>query len=278
MKKLVAIALIMLGIGIICSFFVFGESDMTKFKGEAYLQEKTVDASSVKSIHAETDTFNLTFVRGSTEDIQIRLEGSASEKNINKIIFKAEQKGDTLYITGNTKKQFMIGISIINLKMTVELPEKLWESFDIETDTGNISVDQLKTEKIKVKSDTGNVKINDYTVEQFVFETDTGNVTLTDGSGSLKGKTDTGNIRIEAEQLLRDITLQSDTGNISINVDKQPQSATIRIKNDVGNNKVEWDGFMNHSNSKRNIDGIIGSGELKIDIKSDVGNIKLGNR
>ena len=214
---------------------------MTKFKGEAYLQEKTVEASSIKSIHAETDTFNMTFVRGSSEDIQIRLEGSASAKNINNIIFKAEQKGDTLYITGNTKKQFMIGISIINLKMTVELPEKLWESFDIETDTGNISVDQLKTEKIKVKSDTGNVKINDYTVEQFVFETDTGNVTLTDGNGSLKGKTDTGNIRIESEQLLSDITLQSDTGNISINVDKQPQSATIRIKNEVGNNKVEWD-------------------------------------
>lgn len=278
MKKLAAIAIIMLGVGVLCAFFVFDQNDLVKFKGDPYLQEKTVDASEIKSIHTETDTFNVTFVRGTTDDIQMRLEGNVSKKNVNKIVLKAEPKGDTLYIEGNTKKRFFVGFSIVNLKLTVALPEKLWDSVVINSDTGNIVVEQLEADKINVKLDTGNLKVSNYNTRQIVFKSDTGNVTLTDGAGSIKGESDTGNIRVELEELSNDITLQSDTGNVTINVDKQPQSATINIQKDIGNSKVEWNGFSDRNDSKSIVDGLIGSGEIKIDIKSDVGNVKLGNR
>lgn len=259
MKKLAAIALIMLGIGVLCAFFVFDKNDITKFKGEPYLQEKNVDASAIRTIHMETDTFNVSVVRGTTDDIQLRLEGNASKQNVNKIVLNAEPEGDTLYIDGSVKNHFFVGFSIINLKLTVELPEKLWESVDIETDTGNIVIDQLKADEIIVKSDTGNV-------------------TLTDGAGRLNGETDTGNIRVESEEIRNDISLKSDTGNVTINVDKQPQSAAIRIQKDIGNSKVDWDGFTDRNDSKNVVDGRIGSGEIQIDIHSEVGNVKLGSR
>lgn len=278
MKKLAAIALIMLGIGVLCAFFVFDKSDLTKFKGEPYLQEKTVDASSIRSVHTETDTFNVSFVRGTTDDIQLRLEGNASKKNVNNIVLKAEPKDDTLYIEGSVKNHFFVGVSIINLKLTVELPEKLWESVDIESDTGNIVIDQLNADEIKVKSDTGNLKASNYSTGQFVFESDTGNVALTDGAGRLNGETDTGNIRVESKEIRNDISLKSDTGNVTINVDKHPQSASIRIQKDIGNSNVEWDGFSDRNDSKSVVDGMIGSGEIQIDIQSEVGNVKLGSR
>lgn len=278
MKKLAALALIMLGVGVLCAFFVFNKNDLMKFKGDPYLQEKTVDASAIKSIHAETDTFNVTFVRGTTDDIHLRLEGNASKKYNDKIVFTADSKGDTLYIEGNTKNNFTFGISIINLKLTVELPEKLWDTVDIKTDTGNISIDQLKADQLNVELDTGNLKVSDYSFNAIKFETDTGNVTFTDGVGSFKGETDTGNIRIENEELRNNIALQSDTGNITINVDKQPQSAAIHIQKDVGSSKVEWDGFTDSNDSKSVVDGKIGSGNIKIDIMSEVGNVRLGSR
>jgi lia operon protein LiaG len=278
MKKLAALALIMLGVGVLCAFFVFNKNDLMKFKGDPYLQEKTVDASAIKSIHAETDTFNVTFVPGTTDDIRLRLEGNASKQHIDKIILKADTKGDTLYIEGNTKNNFSFGISIINLKLTVELPEKLWNTVEIKTDTGNISVDQLKAGQFNVKLDTGNLKVSNYSFKDIVFETDTGNVTFTNGVGSIKGETDTGNIRIENEELRNDIALQSDTGNVTINVDKHPQSAAIHIQKDVGSSKVEWDGFSDNNDSKSVVDGKIGSGDIQIDIQSEVGSVKLGSR
>lgn len=80
MKKLVAIALILLGIGVLCAYFVFDKNDIGKFKGDPYLQEKTVAAEAISSIHVETDTYSVTFVKGNTEDIQMRLEGNVSKK------------------------------------------------------------------------------------------------------------------------------------------------------------------------------------------------------
>ncbi|MEV5027564.1 DUF4097 family beta strand repeat-containing protein [Paenibacillus sp. LPE1-1-1.1] len=278
MKKLAAIALIMLGVGVLCAFFVFNESDLVKFKGEPYSDEKTVDASEIRSIHAETDTFNITFERGTSKDIQIKLDGSVTKSSIDKIIFTAETKGDTLYIEGNTKNRFTIGYSVMNLKMVVELPEKLWNSVDIETDTGNIVLDQMEGSKLHVTSDTGNVKVSNYNFAEIDFESDTGNVSFTDGEGIVNGETDTGNVRIETAELREDITLKSDTGNITVNVDKEPASAAVYIQKDVGSSKVEWGGFSDSNDSKSIVDGKIGSGDIKIHINSEVGNVRLGAR
>ncbi|WP_053372101.1 DUF4097 family beta strand repeat-containing protein [Paenibacillus sp. FJAT-27812] len=278
MKKLAAFALIMLGVGVLCAFFVFGKNDLTKFKGDPYLLEKTVDASSLKSIYAKTDTFSVNFVRGTSDDIQLRLEGNASAQYKDKIVLKADQKGDTLYIEGNTKNSFTFGISIINLKLTIELPEKVWDTVDINTDTGNITIEQMEAENLKLKLDTGNLKVSNYSFKEILFDTDTGNVTFTDGVGSIKGETDTGNIRIENDELRGDIALESDTGNVTINVDKQPQSAAIHIQKDVGSSKVEWAGFTDTNDSKSIIEGKIGNGDIQIAVKSDVGNVKLGSR
>jgi lia operon protein LiaG len=279
MRKLAAIALVLLGIGVLCAFFVFDKDDIvTKFQGETYLQEKSVDSSAIRSIKTETDTFNVTLTPGTSDDIKVRLEGDVSKKLVDDIIFTAIPKGDTLYIVGDTKDRFSIGISIVNLKMTVELPAKLWDSINIETDTGNIVIDQLEADKLNLKSDTGNLKLSNYVTKDFVFKTDTGNITLTDGKGSLKGETDTGNVRVESDELLNNIAVKTDTGNIIINVDKDPVSVAINIKKDTGNTNVEWDGFSFNKESDTYVEGMIGSGDIKIDLESDTGNFKLGNR
>lgn len=172
----------------------------------------------------------------------------------------------------------MVGISIVNLKLIVELPDRLWDKVEIETDTGNINIDQFNADKLIVNLDTGNLNISNYSVNVIDFDTDTGNVTLTDGTGKVKGDTDTGNIKIETDELRNDVDIQSDTGNITINVDKQPESAAIHIEKDIGSSKVEWSGFSDTNESKSIMEGKIGSGDISINIKSDVGNVKLGHR
>ncbi|WP_339204502.1 DUF4097 family beta strand repeat-containing protein [Paenibacillus sp. FSL K6-3182] len=279
MKKLAAFALILLGIGVLCAFFVFDKDEIvTKFQGEPFLQEKTIDASSIRSIHAETDTFNITFVPGTADDIKVRLEGDVSEKLAGDVILTAAPKGDTLNIEANTKDRFTFGISIVNLKLTIEVPAKLWSSVDIETDTGNIVVDQMEADKMKLKSDTGNIKLTNYTAQELEFKTDTGNINIADGKGILKAESDTGNVRVETDELRSDLTIKTDTGNIIVNANKQPASAFISIKKDTGNSKVDWDGFSVNKETENHIEGVIGSGDIKISMESETGNIKLGTR
>ncbi|CAM4319635.1 DUF4097 and DUF4098 domain-containing protein YvlB [Paenibacillus endophyticus] len=278
MKKLAAVAIIMLGIGIICAFFVFNENDLIKFKGDTYTDEITVDASDIRSIHTETDTFDITFVHSDSQDVKMKLEGNVSKKLKDKIIFKADKKGDALYIVGDTKNGFNFGISIVNLKMTIELPDKIWDTFDVESDTGKIDIDQIQGNKLLLSADTGNLNISNYSFKQIEFDTDTGNATFTDGEGPIKGETDTGNIRLEAAQLQSDVSFNTDTGNITVNVDKQPESALIKIRKDTGRSQIDWSGFEIDKESGNTVERSIGSGDVKISIESDTGNIKLGNR
>ncbi|WP_138754717.1 DUF4097 family beta strand repeat-containing protein [Paenibacillus sinopodophylli] len=278
MKKLAAIALIMLGIGVLCAFFVFNENDLVKFKGDAYSDERTVDASNIQSIRAETDTFDITFVPGSSQEVRVKLEGNISKKLKEKIIFTAETKGDTLHIVGDTRNGIQFGISIVDLNMIVELPEKLWDRFDVETDTGNIVIDQLKGNKLELSTDTGKIKVSNYVFQDVNFETDTGSATFTDGEGMLTGESDTGNVSIETAELQHDTTVSTDTGNITINVDKQPESAAIKIKKQTGRSTIEWSGLETTKESGRTVDRKIGAGDIKINLESDTGNIKLGNR
>lgn len=278
MKKLVAIALIMLGIGIVCAFFLFDREDFNKeLKGEPFLQEKTISSDSIRSLHAKTNTFNLEMIRGDSEDIKIRLEGNVSEKYLDKITLNAVTKGDVLEIESKIKNSgFTFGWTVINTKLIVELPERLWDSVEVDTDTGNVEIQDLNADKININTDVGNVKVSNYATKQFNVETDTGNITLTDGTGALKMKSDVGNIRVEAETIQNDITIGSEVGNVTISVDEGPKSANIRVMSEVGNVKMDWDGIS--SKSKKNINKKIGNGDITIDIETEVGNVKLNQR
>lgn len=278
MKKLAALAIIMIGIGLLSAFFVFGEEDLVKFKGEPYTDTKIVEASSIKSLQIETDTFDVTFLKGTSQDIKINLEGNVTKKLKDKIIFNTDTNGETLHIVAKSKDSFTVGISIMTLKVNVELPEKLWNQVDIDTDTGNISIDQMEGEQLKLSSDTGDLKIANYRFNNINFETDTGNSTFTDGEGIIKGESDTGNIRIESDQIRNDVSLESDTGNIAIELDKQPESAAIVIKKDTGKTTIDWTELKVGKESGNSVERILGSGDIKINLESNTGNFKLGLR
>lgn len=279
MKKLLAVALIMLGVGLTGMIFAFDKDDIKKLEGEPFVEEKTVDSEQIRSIMTKTDLMNIEMTRGRGDDIYIRLEGKAGKNQLDRINLVAEPKGDTLYIEGKLKRQvFAFGWSPLRLTLIVELPERLWDSIELDSDTGNIVLDQLHARKITVDSDIGNIKAMQYETEQFQFESDAGNVYLLDGTGEVKGKSDIGNIRMEADQVGGDIALKSDTGSITVNVDQEPESAAIRIKKELGSSKIEWDGFHSDYNKKYNESGMIGNGDIQIDITTEIGNVKLGYR
>ena len=93
MRKLAALALIVLGVGIGIAFLVFNKSDFTKATGEFYLEEKIFNASEAQSIRALTSTNSIHIVRGQSEDIVVRLEGNASQQVLDRVKFEASVQG-----------------------------------------------------------------------------------------------------------------------------------------------------------------------------------------
>ncbi|RCW47637.1 putative adhesin [Paenibacillus prosopidis] len=234
-------------------------------------------------------------VRGASDEIKVRIEGNASKKYLDRFDLEAEAKGDTVYIKGFYKDMLVVGFNFVHVDLIVELPDRLWDSVElksssanieveqleattavVETGSGNINIEELSTGTATIQSKSGSVKAENYKSEQVTVHSNSGNITLDDGTGRVDGETRSGNIRMETDELLQDVTLRSGSGNVRIDVTKEPESAAIHLRTNSGNLDVDWDQFVADRDNEEELSGKIGSGQIKIDLESSTGDLKLG--
>lgn len=316
MKKLVSLALILLVAGIIGIVLTFDAKDLKAFGTEPVHLEESVDSSSVVNIIAKTKGIKIDVRKGQTEQIRVSLEGKASKKYIDRFTLATGTNGDgdTVIIEAGYKDTVVVGLNIVDVVLIVELPDKQWEQVDIEseyddieieslhasaaeitTKSGNIEAEQLQAAKLTVQSeygdvdtervagdditltsDSGNIGIEDYEAVQLNIRSTYGDIKIKDGTGKVNGETDSGKIQFDAETVSSDLSLQSEYGDIGIEVSKQPASAELSLKHKFGDRDIEWSGVEASIDKEKEFAGQIGGGRVKIDVASGSGDIKLG--
>ncbi|GGG63812.1 DUF4097 family beta strand repeat-containing protein [Paenibacillus radicis (ex Gao et al. 2016)] len=277
MRKWVASALILLGIGIIGVFLTFDRDEMWNFGTEPYSKSETIDASSARNIAIETKSLNVNVVRGTQKEVVVRLEGRASAKYADRFDMDVEQSGDTLHIIGKYKDALTIGFNFENIKLIVELPEKAWDQFEVKSASGNIRLADIQASQLELANSSGNIKVEDYAVTQLNFAIGSGNIVLEDGTGEIKGDTRSGNVHIDSEQILNPITLKVRSGNVKIESENEPESAKIQFRTGSGNSKVKWSQFSTVNSNDGGLDGVVGSGSgnIVIDVETRSGNLRI---
>lgn len=334
MKKFVAIALIMLGVGIVGALISFDWKNMNTFGTEPLLIEKTIPAASIKSININSSSVSTDVIRGTTNDIKVSIEGRASKKYLERFKLETKVDGDTVNIEGTFTEGFNFGINIVDVDMVVELPARLWDAVDIKSKSGNIEVESLQANLVTIKnssgnvdadevqaesvtiesgsgnvdteqvqassitignssgnvkandvsaktislqSKSGNVKAENYKAEQMTAKTSSGNINLDDGTGIVNGESSSGNIRIEAEELLHDVKLETKSGEVSISVEKEPQSAAVSFRTNSGGRSIKWKSYEVENDNDEIFSGVIGDGKIKIDVETSSGGLKLSS-
>jgi DUF4097 and DUF4098 domain-containing protein YvlB len=140
------------------------------------------------------------------------------------------------------------------LSVTVYLPDKEYGNLEIETDTGNISIESdFVFNKIDISCDTGNISMDTIKCSTLSAESDTGNVYLSDtvASATLNVHVDTGNIHlsdcdapvISLETALGDVrgslltgktfVAKSDLGDVDVPAN-DPTGGVCTINTDLG--------------------------------------------
>ncbi|WP_029192244.1 DUF4097 family beta strand repeat-containing protein [Paenibacillus harenae] len=314
MKKAIAIALIMLGAGIAGCVLYFDWKDIRSFGTEPVLTEKTIEAESIRNVQIDSNTMNIEVVRGTSENIEVRLDGRASRKYLNNFTLKADAKGDTAYIESTYEDTFSIGFNFMSVDLVVELPDRLWDSVAVKTISGNIDIERMKATKgsfetgsgnlemellelkegvmesrsgnmameeltageVSIQLKSGDLKMEDYTVDQLTIRNVSGDISLEDGTGRIDGETANGDIQVETEELLHDVSLKSSNGNVRLDTAKEPASAAVHFKTKSGNLNIDWSGIAANIESEEMLSGTIGSGQMKITLESGSGNIRAG--
>lgn len=316
MRKWLAGALVMLGVGIAGVVISFDKDDIMDFGTKPYFEEKIIDADTVRSINLGSNSLSINTVKGSSDDVIVRLEGRANAKYLDRFKLKTEQKGDTLYIDGSVDNDFSFGLNIVNVKMTVELPERVWDSFEVDNQSGNVKLSDLKGKIVNVKgtsgnlngdelqadelvyavssgtitlsdisakntdlkATSGNIKVNDFSSDKLSFKLSSGNIELKDGVSEVSGSLNSGNVRIDVLEIVKPIKVDVTSGNISVLTDKEPESAQINLRTSSGSTRIDWPSFNAANDNDKKLSGTVGTGNgVQIDLETTSGNIKLSH-
>lgn len=226
---------------------------------------RVIEDASFTSIEVLTNNATVEIVP--TIDSEATVEYSGASKKAT-FTFDVNVKGDTLNVQLKEKRRFffLFGFHTKDLKLTIKIPEKQYESIQVESDNGRISVESLKAKMVMLETDNGQIQLRNIETENVLVETDNGSIILEKVEGKIKGSSDNGRISMTTKNLDQPIDLETDNGSIEIITDTEPTNATIETKTDNG--KVTIFGVDNTR-------AIYGKGEYLIKLQTDNGRITI---
>ena len=171
-----------------------------------------------KDIKITTDTADIQFILSENPSSFIVCE---EEKNANHSV-TVKENTLRIEIVDDQKWYEDIGIKLRTPKITVYLGKSEYGNISLETDTGNVLLDDvITTGKLTIETDTGNVNFEACDASEVIIKTDTGNITgsfLTDKV--VFAESDTGKIDIPKVIADEKCEIITDTGNIKITIEQ----------------------------------------------------------
>lgn len=193
------------------SFGIF-EALFKEAEPDSYSSDEQ-ELNAFENLSIDVDVSSITIERGSTYSI------SYSCQNVEAPAFRVDN--NTL-IVSQSKKSFRWG-ALTNQwsEITITIPsDAIINTADIESDVGDISIEELTIQKLSFSSDVGdieavNCELGDADIEADVGEVDLERCTFT----NLEVNTDVGEITVSTTQPLDDYTLKftSGIGEIRVN-------------------------------------------------------------
>lgn len=281
-KKLSILAGILILVGIIGGLLTYRAIDP-----EPISKEKVIKSNLASKVNIDTDNTRVHVYSIKGNDIKVTLKGETSP-NI-KRDFTTDVKNSTLFISYNEQQRSWVNFDIVSvlkpLTINVYLPEKQYNSLEISSNNGYVSVKKVRAADVSVRANNGRVELEDIdsqnlntsvhngftSIKNAAAKTvqakgNNGKITLSNVEGSLKGETHNGSIALETEELDRDIDFKTHNGKVKITTKKEPSNVQFNVS--VDNGKVD---ILNKYDSN----AVIGKGKNIIKLATHNGNISV---
>ena len=162
----------------------------------------------------------------------------------------------------------------------IEGADTRYESIFINSDTADVTVtDKINVNgKLAIETDTGDIKLGTVNTQKLSLETNTGDITLKGGNArdGVEINVDTGDVELEADLITSVLVIDSDTGDLELS-DGTVIANEIYIETDTGDieillfgDYVDYQVMLDIRPSNVNINPSNG-GPKKLSISSDTG-------
>lgn len=280
-KKIAVIALALLLVGVIGSIFT-----VRSVLGSDVISE-TIEINDEAFDQIAIKTNNATVELLPTDDETTTVEFTGNRKNDQKYDVNADVDGNLLSITVKEKwlKFFSFDFSFSSPTLTVHVPEKEYETIQIDTDNGRVDANELEANEVNITTsngrayasglevneinvitNNGRIELKDIKSTVVTSEADNGEIRLENVDGKLTGSTSNGKITLITEHLDRPIEFRTSNGRIHIQTENEPTNALFDVKVDNGKVRIFGDS---------NWDTVIGDGDNLIKLTTNNGGITV---
>ncbi len=241
-KKAIIISLCLMAAGIlICAgVFFFSGFDFMKFDNSVYITNTHEISQEIRSININTDIADINIL--STPDNSVKLTCYEDESKPHTITAE-----NGLLTIKSAKKHWYDHIKLFSFRtpeLTLYLPQDMYDSFIVNTNTGDISTENISATQMELESDTGHIDLQntDY-AELITAESDTGHISISNSNcNKLTAATDTGHVNL-ANVKAMDIEAETDTGDVCLqnttsegNISTEASTGDIIFENSDGRN------------------------------------------
>ena len=317
MKKLIFILVALFVIGLAGTLMTMGSSGGFSFNTVPIQETKIVKNDQIKRIVVAQTSTDVHVVPSNGQNISVELKGKVSKKFKDKYNLDVIEEGEEVKISVNREDINWItsfGISIIDVDLEVQLPEKLYESITIDHSSGDMNISGIKAKVISLNVNSGDiavekseaekqfsihsssgdlnlknlsaeqlqvdVKSGDTEIEHVEAKTSTlssmsGDVKLTDVLGILDVDVTSGDTEIMNEVLTGNMTVQSTSGDVDIQFTKKPDSLALDYRGSSGDGNVHLEGMLYEEKSDNLIKGKIGDGGHLLEVRTNSGDFNL---
>lgn len=268
----VAVSFILVGLFIFIGALVVLDFDFSKISTEKYVTNTYVINESFNNISINVATTEIEFKRSNDGKCRIECHEEEKIKHIATV-----KNGALTVDTINTRSWYdYVGISFGNMKVIVYMPDTEYETLYIDTDTGDVKIPEVFAfEDIKVSADTADIACYASVVNVIDIETDTGEIELNDlKCKSIIAESDTGDISLKNVIATDSFSINNDTGDVEFkNSDAEKIYVETSTGDVVGSLLSDKIFITETSTGDINVPETIAGG--RCEVSTDTGDIKL---
>nr|WP_255688272.1 DUF4097 family beta strand repeat-containing protein [Pontibacillus sp. HN14] len=278
-------------VGTVASLQVTGA--FTKETIEVF-EEKSFNGSTIDTFHVDTSSADIYIEPSEDQSIYVQWGGHASKGVWEDYELTTKEEGNELSIKLRQKDLlgFQFGLLQRDLKLTVKVPEKLYETINGSSSSGDVVVLKQQAKRLQLKTSSGDIELKEITSsEKLVTRSSSGSIYLTKvsadridtdtSSGDVMGKgvnvvdiigdSSSGTIDYRVLTLKGDLILKTSSGDVHLDFEQVPNSYSIEYQSSSGDERVNLDGVEYDRKAEHEVVGQKGNGDQRIEIHTSSG-------
>lgn len=231
-------------------------------------ESKVIDAQSIDEIHVSTDGQNVELQPTSEEKIKIE---SDKLKDI-----KIEEKENMIMIDAGESSA---GITLKTATIRIYIPERVYDKIEVKTVSGDVKAENIEAKMMQLWSDSGDMTVEDYKGEKIESTSKSGRIKLKEVDGDFEVYNDTGDVHVSMIKGINgESKVETQSGSVTISFAKEPRDIAIDFRTEAGKIKNDYELFSLQKKTDNRLEGTIGDGTSKLTVKSVTGTIQFGRR